>query len=76
MLSRLFPIAERDRTSACLSACQLDRMFRFEPVLVIVEVESSYEKDPPQDVGDGCRSPVVVVDRGDQAERMADRDEE
>lgn len=51
-------------------------MFRFEPVLVIVEVESSYEKDPPQDVGDGCRSPVVVVDRGDQAERMADHDEE
>ena len=76
MLSRLFAIAERDRTSACLSACQLDRMFRFEPVLVIVEVESSYEKDPPQDVGDGCQSPVVVVDRGDQAERMADHDEE
>ena len=57
----LFGECERARSS----------VLRLEPVFVIVEVERGDGEHPPEDVRDGRRSPVVVVDGRYQPERVA-----
>ena len=46
-------------------------VLRLEPVLVVVEVESRHGEHAPEDVSDGCRAPIIVIDGGDQPERVA-----
>ena len=36
-----------------------------EPILFIIEVESNHQRDPPQNVCNGCRSSVVVYSRNE-----------
>ena len=56
--------------SLCHLKCRPTCGWRFEPVLVIIEVESGHTEDPSQNICDGCWSSVVILHRRDQTERM------